>query len=91
MKENFKEQFENLRIIIKTNVSTIKNLVDQSENLTTIITTLTNQNDQNIELKSQLQLLRDQISNSIKELTEQTEKLFNTYNKLIEEVFGKQK
>lgn len=89
MKKNFKEQFENLRIIIKTNVTTLQSLLRQSEQLSEIIQTLNN-SACDPAMTQQLRELRNGISASIETLYEQTQKLFKTYDSLIEEVFGKQ-
>lgn len=87
MKTNFKEQFQNIRNIIQTNVSTLQSLLTQSENLATIIQSLNN-SPENAELKKQLEELKQKISDSIQVLIEQTKKLFVAYDKLVEEVFG---
>jgi hypothetical protein len=91
MKENFKEQFENLRLIIRANVVTIRSLGHQSESLSNIISMLeANETEEKKQLRSQLELLRKQFSDSLNQLVSQTDDLFNTYKNLIEKVFGKQ-
>jgi methyl-accepting chemotaxis protein len=91
MKKNFQEQFDNLRQIIKMNVETLQNLLNQSEQLSKIILTLKSDETQeaNRAIAEQLETLKEQISKSISELTRQTESLFKSYEMLIDEVFGK--
>lgn len=88
MKKNFQEQFLNLRKIIQTNVSTLKDLITQSESLSEIIQSLGD--NSNADLKRQLEETKKKISESIAVLVDQTENLFESYDKLIEEVFRKQ-
>ena len=88
MKKNFQEQFINLRKIIQTNVTTLKDLLTQSEHLSAIIQSLGD--NENNEIKRQLEETKKKISESIEVLVDQTAKLFESYDKLIEEVFGKQ-
>lgn len=89
MKKNFQDQFESMRNIMKSNVNTIKNLLIQSDNLSTIICDLTSQGN-NTDTITNLQKLRKDIEKSIESLVKQSENLFDTYQKLTEEVFGKQ-
>jgi uncharacterized phage-like protein YoqJ len=89
MKDNFKEQFNNLKNIILTNISTLRDLVRQSEQLSSLIKQL-EERDGNAALKKQLEKSRFDISQSTDVLIEQTNELFKTYEKLIEEIFGKQ-
>ncbi len=88
MKQNFQDQFNTLRKIIQGNVSALNDLVKQSDNLSNIIRTI-NGNQGNDELKKQLEETKSNISDSIKRLIDQTDKLFEAYTKLTEEVFGK--
>lgn len=88
MSKKFRAQFENLRQIIKTNVLTLKELIHQSDILENTINSL-NSDDANKEIKKTLLEIRQKISESIKTLIDQTEKLFKTYDKLVDEVFCK--
>jgi hypothetical protein len=91
MRDNFQEQFQNLRKIITTNVSTIRDLVEQSDKLSQVIRSLGDKTEENdIKLKADLGKLKADISKSIDILIEQTNELFRTYEKLVEEIFGKQ-
>ena len=87
MKNNFKEQFRSIQSIIKTNASTIKDLIKQSEKLEEIINELSN-TPGNTEIKNSLEELKGKISESIETLIKQTQNLFEAYEKLIEEIFG---
>ena len=85
-----KEQFKSLRNVISSNVETIKKLITQSGQLSIIIDNLkeTNeQNEQNKETKESLIALNSQISESITQFLEQTKKLFEGYDKLLDEAF----
>lgn len=90
MKKNFQTQFNKLRSIIQANVSTLKSLIDQSDSLSEIIRSLGDnpEEESNKQLKEKLESIKRQIATSIQELTTQTERLFDSYNQLIEEVFG---
>jgi len=87
MRENFKEQFGNLRLIIQANVSSLRELLKQSESLSKIIQDLNGKTENNA-LKSQLEELKKGISISIEQLVRQTEDLFRSYDRLVDEVFG---
>lgn len=89
MRANFQKQFNNLREVIRANVAALKGLIKQFGQLSDLINTLSN--DTQIEIKNQLESIKNQISESISILAEQTQKLFESYDKLVEEVFGKQK
>lgn len=89
MKENFKEQFQNLKKIIINNINTLRDLVKQSDQLSNVIKTLEDKTENEL-LKKQLENLKCEISKSIDALIEQTNQLFKTYEKLVEEIFGKQ-
>jgi len=87
MKENFREQFRNLNTIILSNVDTLKGLISQSKSLSEIINQLGDK-EENTEIKKALEETQTNISSSIEKLTQQTQKLFEVYNKLIDQVFG---
>ena len=88
MKQNFKNQFQSLRNVIQGNVATLKELIEQSSNLSQIIEQIRDTNG-DANLKAQLEETRKKIMTSIEELVAQNQTLFETYEKLIEEVFGK--
>ncbi len=87
MKQNFKEQFLSLRKIIETNVSTLQELIKQSENLSSLIQQLKPEHEST--LKAQLGDSREKINASIRSLATQTQDLFKVYENLVDEVFGK--
>lgn len=89
VKENFQTQFESIRSIMKDNIKTIRNLLDQSDNLSKIIHDLQNQNG-TPEIISNLEKSKKEIEDSISKLAEQSDSLFETYQRLVVEVFGKQ-
>ena len=89
MKKNFKQQFQSLRSIIQTNVDTLKKLLEQSDELSKIITVL-RESSGGTEVVEQLSDLKKNVSNSIDILISQTEQLFNSYDRLVEEIFGNQ-
>lgn len=89
VKENFQTQFENIRSIMMDNIKTLRNLLDQSDNLSKIIHDLQNQNG-TPEIISNLEKSKKEIEDSISKLAGQSESLFETYQKLVVEVFGKQ-
>lgn len=88
MQQNFRSQFENLRVIINTNITTLKSLVTQSTQLSELIETI-NENGENTELQQQLETLRNSMYKSIEILVDQNQKLFNTYDDLLAKIFGK--
>lgn len=88
MKNNFKEQFQNLRDIIKSNVATLKGLIQQSTQLSELIPKLAEKQGTE-EIIGSLKKTQEEIDQSIASLVEQTQKLFTAYDKLVDEVFGK--
>lgn len=88
MKKNFQGQFKNLGNIIQANVSTLRNLLEQAENLSEIINSL-GDSPVNAPVKMQLEESRRKISESIDSLIDQTKNLFDTYDKMIDEVLNK--
>jgi hypothetical protein len=88
MKNNFKEQFQNLRDIIKSNVVTLKGLITQSTQLSELIPKLAEKQG-NEDITVSLKNTQAEIDKSIASLVEQTQKLFAAYDKLVDEVFGK--
>lgn len=89
MKQNFKEQFTNLREIIKANVDTLISLLKQSDHLAELIKSLNSSTEINTELKVQLEESKEEISKSISALIQKTNDLFKVYESLVEQVFGK--
>ncbi|RTL11870.1 MAG: hypothetical protein EKK56_07985 [Flavobacteriaceae bacterium] len=87
MREKYKEGFRNFHSSIVKNVTTIEDLMRQSDELATIIQNLGS--DKDSKLKETLEKLKSDIANSIDNLIKQTKTLFDTYKILIEEVFGK--
>lgn len=75
-----KEHFSTINNVINLNAQAIKDLITQSQNLDNIINRLNNKNS----IKQTLEDIKDNISNSIRTLVEQTENLFVAYDKLID-------
>ncbi len=88
MKNDIVAQFNNLRIIIRKQVETLNILIKQSEHLAKISSALKTEDGASNDLKKTLDEIRENISNSITKLVKETDELFNTYDKLIEQVFG---
>jgi argininosuccinate lyase len=88
MKKNFKEQFNNLRNIIKNNIDSIKGLVAQSESIANLITTLKTDKSKNQKTIDSLEEIKKNITESINNFAKQTEDLFSTYEKMLDEMFG---
>lgn len=88
MKNSFREQFESLRQIVLTNVSTLKDLIKQSDALSDIIHSLEGKSASD-ELKKSLSLIKNKIHEAIVTLSYQTNDLFDTYTKMLEEVYKK--
>lgn len=86
MKDKYKDNFRNIYNVIIKNVSAIEGLIRQSEELENIISSLS---DEQNSTKDSLESLKREISQSIGKLLEQTKTLSHTYNKFLEEVFGK--
>lgn len=86
MRERYKEGFRQFHDVIRKNITTIDGLLRQSEELAKIIQDL---DADKPNLKKTLDILQGDISTSIVNLIKQTNTLFDTYESLIEEVFGK--
>lgn len=84
MKKNFQDQFENLKSIIETNVSTLKSLLKQSDHLSEIIQQM---GDTDSVLKNQLEDSKKNIAESIDILVLKTQELFKVYEELVDKVF----
>lgn len=90
VKENIKEQFNNLNKIVLQNIATIRGLVQQSKSLQQIIVQLKDkEEEENREILESLQRTHQSISKTIAELITQTEKLFEVYQDLCEDCFRK--
>ena len=87
MKKNFQDQFSSLKEIISTNVSTLKSLVKQADNLSEIIQKM----DSSVEnpFKTQLETSKKEIMESIDILIKQTQDLFKVYESLVDNAFDK--
>lgn len=79
-----KKQFKSIKNVINTKAQAIKELIKQSEDLSEIIKEL--DDSDNKKMKTSLQKIKDNISESVETLVEQTENLFKAYDKLIDEV-----
>lgn len=78
----------NSRNVIKNNIDSIKWLISQSESISNIISTLMVDKDKNQDTINSLEDIQKNITNSINDFLEQTKKLFTTYEKMLEEMFG---
>ena len=87
MKKNSQDQFSSLKEIISTNVSTLKSLVKQADNLSEIIQKM----DSSVEnpFKTQLETSKKEIMESIDILIKQTQDLFKVYESLVDNAFDK--
>lgn len=86
MKDTLIEQYKHIRLVIGNNVDTIKNLFEQSKQLTTLVEQLSN-SEANEELKNQLSDLNTKILFSIKNLISQTDQLFDKYDEFAKSIF----
>lgn len=84
-----KEQLKNMKSLIKLNINSISNLVDQTENLQLIIQSMKKSNDQlNYE---KLITLRNFMVDTINKLISDTHSLVKSYDDLIEAIVEKLK
>ncbi len=81
------EQFRGFKRIIDTNVETLQNLIKQSEDLKNVIQELKN-NSGPIETINRLEEIKNKIQKDIDSLVLRTKELFDTYSKLVEEIFA---
>ena len=88
MRDKYKEGFRKLYGTIVENVATIEDFMEQCKKLETIISSL-NEAESDSKTKEALETLKREISKSTDNLIAQTKILLETYNNLIEEVFGK--
>ena len=86
--KEYKEGFRKLYGTIVENVSTIENFMEQCRNLENIISSLDSR-EEDSKTKESLEILKNELSKSTENLVTQTKILLETYNNLIEEVFGK--
>lgn len=86
MKKNFKDQFDNLKKIIDSNVEALKGLISQSESLQKTIDDLEGK-ENCADTRQSLISIKTGIHESIGKLIKQTGELFETYDKLVDEVF----
>ena len=73
-----KDQFESFRSLIRSNISTIRELLEQVSRLSALV-----ENEKNEETKKSLQEIQSNLEAKIEELLSTTEKLFETYKKLL--------
>ena len=88
MRENLKKQFKEIGDIIQSNIVTIKNLVEQTNDLDKIIHSLNSSEETNRTRDSLLEI-KNNILDSIESLVEHTRQLFKTYDDLVDKVFRK--
>ena len=88
MKSALLTQYQAIRLMIQQNVSTIGQLIKQAQNLRELATSIEG-NGGNAELKTKLEAEIEQIENTIETLIKQTDSLFESYSKFVEEVLSK--
>ena len=88
MKSALLTQYQAIRLMIQQNVTTIGQLIKQAQNLRELATSIEG-NGGNAELKKKLEAEIEQIENTIETLIKQTDSLFESYSKFVEEVLSK--
>lgn len=86
MKQNLIAQYYAIRDTIRSNAESIKKLVEQADSLREIVEKLNGTTDESIKANLQQQI--DSLNHIISELIEQTDKLFEEYNKFVKAVFS---
>lgn len=86
MKDNISNQFKSLKSVIDSNIKTLDALIEQSKQLETLAQNISDTEAQS-DTKEKLSKLRDNLNESIKELVDQTSKLFETYQTLLHELY----
>jgi DNA-directed RNA polymerase sigma subunit (sigma70/sigma32) len=86
MKSNLREQFQNIKDIINTNIKAIKSLTEQSKLMEELI-----KNSSNITAKDEttakLEEIKKNVDKSIETLTQETKELFVALDTLVNELF----
>ena len=79
-----KDDFDNIRKLIKLNIESINSLIEQADNLKKVIGEINSSLDQ--ESKNDLVEIRISLVKSINDLMEHTDNLFTSYNDVIEKI-----
>ena len=88
MKRSFRNQFDSLSDLIKKNVETVEDLIQQSQGLSKIAEGLSQQEgSQLVGIKNSIESIQQDMSKNIGKLVEQTEQLFKTYGELIDKYY----
>jgi len=85
MKSDFQAQFENMRNVISSNISSIQSLLTQSEQLSDIVCKL--QKSQGSPEVETLVAIRENIDSQLKKLVEDTLNLYKAYQVLTDKLF----
>lgn len=85
MKNDFQAQFENMRDVISSNISSIQSLVTQSQQLSDIICKLQEaENNPDVKLLAQI---RENIDSQLEKLASDTLGLYKAYKGLTDKIF----
>lgn len=87
MKKNFQKQFEAMRDLMQSNITTIKALLEQSENLSEIIQGMGENDATCAPIREKLLEVQGGINSKLDELTDQTLLLHASYKDLVGKVF----
>lgn len=79
-------QYEQIKSTILSNVDTINALVDQAKNLAGLIEKLTD-TGVDVDIRNGLEETLNNITTSIKQLIDQTNDLFDKYQRFVEDTF----
>jgi hypothetical protein len=86
MKSNIQQNYNNIRELIKSNVTTIITLVEQAQGLEKIVNSI-GDNETEKPLKEKLEQQLDDLRKTIATLVSQTEELFKSYDEMVENSF----
>jgi ElaB/YqjD/DUF883 family membrane-anchored ribosome-binding protein len=88
VKRSFRNQFDSLSDLIKKNVETVEDLIQQSQGLSKIAEGLSQQEEsQLVDIRESIENIQQDMSKNIGKLVEQTEQLFRTYGELIDKYY----
>jgi|WetSurMetagenome_2_1015567.scaffolds.fasta_scaffold216973_2 hypothetical protein len=83
MREELFAQYGAIRETIRTNIQTIGKLIQQAQSLKEIVAKITD----NLQVKTDLEGEINQIEQTIANLIQQTDRLFDSYNEFVKKVF----
>lgn len=88
MKTNFEKQFENIKGTLRKNITDIKSLLKDLEEIDRVIEEISTNSADQIEIKNSLIDIKQKISSSIDSLIANTKALFEAYDLLLKQLFG---